>query len=436
MEKIHITTLLLAAAVTLSGCSSAGSSSESVTAETAAASETADTSAVPETTEASSAKKYDYVHGTEGYYCILDEMPDFKLEIQEYGTCWLYAASASMRTAAFKETGKNYPVVPMELLDNIYGDDKEEGFFVKEGENEKEIGGWQWMVTEKLTSGFGDLTIDSSVILDQTDREAIKANLRERGAVAIGTHDTDESKKGRFGEYYTMNDTTSEDFDHDVTIIGYDDHFPKDYFYEPASEDGAWVVYNSALDSGNLYYISYCTDMQYAISHKATDKYSEVLSYDAGNEQDRYIKTGDSTKTANVFHKSGKLAAVGTYNDFDKQDIRIEIYDSGFNDLLYSQDAVLGYHGYHTVDLDTPVDVNDFAVAITYSKGAPVEGETIDYGATDYVTKAESGQSYVRISCTDGQVDDWKDLTDSGIKQFLNIDFEPGNCCIKALFAK
>ena len=30
----------------------------------------------------------------------------------------------------------------------------------------------------------------------------------------------------------------------------------------------------------------------------------------------------------------------------------------------------------------------------------------------------------------------WKDLTDADIKKSLDIDFEPGNCCIKALFAK
>ncbi|MBP3747826.1 MAG: hypothetical protein J6I47_10295 [Ruminococcus sp.] len=171
-----------------------------------------------------------------------------------------------------------------------------------------------------------------------------------------------------------------------------------------------------------------------AILSLYTDKYSDVIGYDAGNEQDKFIKTGDSTKVANVFHKAGKLAAVGTYNDFDEQDIKIEVYDSTFTNLLYSQDAVLDYHGYHTVVLDTPVDVTDCAVAITYSKGAPVEGETIDNDMGSYKTSIETDQSYVQISCIDDQISDWKDLTSSGIKQFLNIDFEPGNCCIKALY--
>jgi hypothetical protein len=311
------------------------------------------------------------------------------------------------------------------------------------------------MVTETLSNGFGDLTLDSSVILDTDDREAIKEILHTHGSVSIGVNDTDEDYKGWRGGYYTFN-YSEKNFDHAITIVGYDDHFPKEYFNIPAAEDGAWITYNSQYTSG-YQYLSYCAPIDYAIAHSVTDEYSEVIGYDAGNEDDRFIRTGDPTTTANVFHKAGKLAAVGTYNDFDEQDIKIEIYDSSFTDLLYSQDAVLGYHGYHTVVLDTPVDVTDFAVAITYSKGAPVEGETIETFIGSYRTSIEKGQSFVLV---DGK---WKDMTDSDIKTVLETDigqpiqlsengelkdyltdseikamsdpdFEPGNCCIKALY--
>ena len=67
-------------------------------------------------------------------------------------------------------------------------------------------------------------------------------------------------------------------------------------------------------------------------------------------------------------------------------------------------------------------------------EGASVEGEDIDYGQSDYLTISESGQSFVRVSCSDDTVNDWKDLTSSGIKEYLNVDFEPNNCCIKALY--
>ena len=112
---------------------------------------------------------------------------------------------------------------------------------------------------------------------------------------------------------------------------------------------------------------------------------------------------------------------------FDEQSITIEVYDSSFTNLLYSQEAVLDYLGYHTVVLDTPVEVSDCAVAITYSKAAPVEGENKNYGQLDYITSAKSGVSFVKF-------DNWRDLTDDGIADELGIDFAPGNCCIKALY--
>ena len=160
-----------------------------------------------------------------------------------------------------------------------------------------------------------------------------------------------------------------------------------------------------------------------------------------------------------MFHKKGKLAAVGTYNSFDKQDIKIEIITSDLKKVLYTQDAVLDYHGYHTVKLTKPVDVDGFAVAITYSKGAPVEGETIENDSGMYKTVSKKGQSFVFAG---GK---WKDMTDKDIKTVLktyngpstsadncgavkdnlseedikklhDTDFEPRNCCIKALFIK
>ena len=431
MKKLLITSLLLSLVI-LSGCSAAEKSSSESVQDTTAMSETA---AEAETTAESTAKEkkvYDYVHGEDGYYNIADEMTEFEMKSQQYGTCWLHAAAASMETAYFKKYGSYISIDPMKLLDNTYLAEKNEGFFVKDGIDEKELGGSQPIVTFSLSGGFDDLVLDSSVFLDKNDRDAIKENIRKRGGVAIGILDSDKTKKGWFGTYRTINYQKDDNFDHDVTIIGYDDHFPKDYFNEPASEDGAWITYNSSLGSACYYYISYCAPLEYAISHSATDKYGEVLSYDAGAEEDRYVKTGEWTNTANIFHKSGKLAAVGTYNDFDEQNIKIQIYSADFNELLYSQDAVLDYRGYNTIDLDTPVDVSDFAVVISYEKGAPVEGEDMEwcYGEIQYRTVSESGQSFVLLD------DEWKDMTDSDIKKALNINFEPNNCCIKALLAK
>lgn len=374
--------------------------------------------------------EHEYVHGEEGYYNLADELPDFKMRSQDAGDCWIYSAAAGMETAYARRNGTYITLDPDEILSNVYAKEgtKEDGFLLPIWVSAKNLGGWQWIVTEGLSNGFGNLVLDSSMIIDDKSVESIKAVIRERGGICAGVLDN-PAKQGLFDKYFTMNDTKGTWFDHDVTIIGWDDHFPKEYFKEPAEEDGAWICYNSNSTLKGYYYISYCTPLDTLISHSMTDRYAALEAYDAGNEQDRCIKTGETTTMANVFHRAGTLAAVGTYNDFERQEITINVYDAGITQLLYTQDAVLDYHGYHTVELDTPLAVDGCAVAITYSEGAPVEGETLDYDPVIYKTLAEKGQSFVLL-------DTWTDLTDEGIKAELGIDYTPGNACIKALYTE
>ena len=423
MKNTTLGLLFLATALVFSSCSL--STKEVSSKEAVSASEIATEARVEESDEPVSEVK-DYVHGEDGYFNLLEVYPEIEMKYQEGGTCWLYSGACCMETNYVMKNNRYITINPLELLDRIYLDEKEEGFFTEKGVNGKDLGGWQWMIAETCANGFGDYILDATVILDETDREAIKEYVRTRGAVSIGVNDTHNNLKGLHGKYYTIN-YGMEEYDHDITIIGYDDHFPKDYFNAPASEDGAWITYNSAYGSSRLYYVSYCSPLEYALGHSVTDEYSAVLAYDAGAEEEFFIKTDDATTTANIFHKAGTLAAVGTYCGPDNQDIKIEIYDSSFKTLLYSQEAKLDYCGYHTIVLDEPVNVTDYAIAITYSLGAPVEGEFRDYGDVDYVTTADSGVSFVKL-------DTWHDLTEDGIEEELGISFKPGNCCIKALY--
>ena len=467
MKKLLITSIMISGILSLCGCgntSSSNSNSSTATTSTTTTSSEDTSEAAATTTTASSYNSsriftYNYVHGDEGYFNLLNDMPEFRKKAQSGGSCWAYAAAASMETSYFLKNGKNIEIDPMRIIDTVWNQNKSEGFIKKVDTANADMGGWQWMVTQTLSNKMDGITLDSAKILTDTGKDAIKEAVQTRGGIVVSVPD-DEEKIDWFGEYYTMNDPKNENVDHAVTIIGWDDSFPKNYFSEKASQNGAWIAYNSAAGiMGSYYYISYDTPLKDVVSFTAADKFSEVLSYDAGNEQDKYITRGDATTVANVFHKAGKLAAIGTYNDFDAQDIKIDIYDAGFKTLLYTQDATLSYHGYQTVDLNTILSVNDYAVIITYTKGAPVEGQTIDYDTSDYVTVSDKGQSFVflgdwknkasifheveipegaeeapQVDHTYDYIKDMKDMSDDDIKEALGIDFEPHNCCIKALY--
>lgn len=120
---------------------------------------------------------------------------------------------------------------------------------------------------------------------------------------------------------------------------------------------------------------------------------------------------------------------MGTYSSSENQKIKIEIYDSNFENILYSQDAILEVNGYNIVELNKPVEVTDYAIAIQYNNNAPVEGETWDDGTLSYKTESEKGQSFVFLN------DMWQDITDEDVISELGTDFIPNNCCIKALYS-
>ncbi len=132
---------------------------------------------------------YNYVHGTDGYYNLAEELKHFQMPMQEAGTCWLHAARASIQTSYEKQTGKELKIEIGDMLNTIYGDDKQEGYFIKDGTDKAEIGGWQWMVTGTLSRGYKNgLTLDSSVVIDPTDHEAIKNAVKTRGGIDGAIH--------------------------------------------------------------------------------------------------------------------------------------------------------------------------------------------------------------------------------------------------------
>ena len=405
-------------------------------------------------------------HSKDVRYCIAEDGVDVTFRMQDGGTCWLYSSVACMETSYRKKLGKDIDLNPMDFLNYIYAPvgEKEEGLFITDyvGAN-KERGGEPLMCAETYADGFtydkGQFyVVDSVTVLDGNDFEQLKEYLSRVGAISVGVPDTDDSKKSWKGGFRTLNHVTDreEDYDHSVTLIGWDDAFPKDLYAGGASRDGAWIAYNSNYESG-YYYISYDTVLRTPLGFSLTDEYSKVLSYDCGNDlglmpvydvseelpdDNRYedgwcIGKGSTVKTANVFDAGDaaatgeRLTAVGTYSRVESQDIVIEIYDRDLKKVKYTQNAHLDHMGYHVIELDKQLKIKDgFAIAITYESGATVEGEETElFNNVLYKPVSEPGKSFVY---SDGE---WVDLHSDGIKERLGIVFEPNNACIKALFA-
>ena len=433
-KELTFSVLCLLLAAGASGCGQTESSSADIQPETdtqtTAATEAAETETTAAETEAPE-PVYDYVHGDDGYFSLTDSGLGTPVKVQGTGTCWAIAASSAIESGILVNSGKTKEIDPDSLLNAVYNDEKAEGWFLAENLSKKDLCGRGWMVVEALADGIDGMVLTEANDYENCDPEFIKESIRTKGAISVGVPDK-QAARGFFGDYQTFNqpDAVEDngDFDHDVTIIGWDDHFPKEYFRTEASQDGAWLVQNSRFEKYSYYWFSYDTKFLTPYGWNASEDYGEVISYDGGKEN--HIGTGDETSIANVFHHAGSLTAVGTYTTADNQKITIEIRDAAMENVLYSQDAEYPVKGYHLTDLEAPQDVTDYAIVIRFAGDAPVEGDGFSDEFLSYHASAEAGQSFVLID------DKWADLSLPETAEALKLDFTPNNACIKAVYAK
>ena len=363
------------------------------------------------------------------YFSLVDEGYSTPIKSQKNGTCWAFAASTSMESSYKKKQGKDIDVDPMSIVESVYGEEPTEGYCIKVQKAKYDYGGWAWQVIEKTANGFEDYVLIDASNYENTDIDTMKAAIAQDGAMNVAVNDAKSNKFGNFGEYYTLNDPDSEDFDHEVVLIGWDDNFPKEKFRQEATSDGAWLAQNSHGDKwgrNGYYWISYDTPFRENTIFQIAEKYGRVVSYDGGNEN--RISTGLVTKTANIFHEKGQLKAVGTCTVSPSQKIIIEICDSEMSSIIYKQEVTFEIPGYHTIELDQPLDLMDYAIVISYEGEAPVEGESWENSIIGYLVDIKPGESFVYIN------DEWIDMSDNEISSKLGIDFVPNNCCIKAIY--
>ncbi|WP_026529249.1 hypothetical protein [Butyrivibrio sp. VCD2006] len=149
--------------------------------------------------------EHEYNHGKDGYYNLLDDGVEFELTAQLDGTCWVYASACSMMTSYQLDHDGVVVLDQIDLLNEIYSDDKEEGIFTVNGANKKSVGGEGLFVINELANGFGDgFVLDGAIDARNWTIDAVKEGIRKYGALYIGIPDP-SNKKGTYDNYYTLN---------------------------------------------------------------------------------------------------------------------------------------------------------------------------------------------------------------------------------------
>ncbi|MDI6793436.1 MAG: clostripain-related cysteine peptidase, partial [bacterium] len=353
------------------------------------------------------------------------------------GSCWTFATYGSLESWMLGED-------PGDTRDFSENNLKECHGFNSGGCE----GGNQWMSTAYLTRWGGpinetddpyqasDVSCNSgltarkhieSVLLapDRTgplDNDNIKQTVMDYGAMYTSMYYDGNYYNSSNYTYYYNGGTSS---NHAVAIVGWDDNkvVTGGTSSPTPSGNGAWIVRNSwspGWGDGGYFYVSYY-DTKIGSSNasfiNAVEPGSTIYQYDplgnignAGYSNDTAWGSNIFTATANEY-----LTSVGTYAATVNTTFDIYIYDTfsagSFSGLLGSKTVTLTYPGYHTIHLDTPIQLtngDDFSVVIKfttpgYNYPIPYENPVPGYSSA---ATASSGQSY-----TSPNGSAWTDIT-------------------------
>lgn len=362
-------------------------------------------------------------------YSIFDDAMPRRVDNQVGGTCWASAATTVMEYGFFKTMKTAVQMDSTSLAFMVYNPHTTEGYYLDNRSEAYYVGGNADLVVDITSNGFGSYTLIDSCDLSECSNEDIKRAIMGFGGVTAGISDN-QANFTWANNTYTMIGTEADEIEHCVAIVGWDDSFPASAFATPASQDGAWYVQNSYSRSwgdGGFYWVSYDTPLEDIRSLIMSNKYSFVANHEAGYSGT--ICSGNRTTVANVFDRTGRLSAVGTYTTCPDQQLTISIYDKDFNKVLDQYSAQFEFEGYHVIELDESIMVEGVAIVITYSgSGAPVEGPEWHRDGSGFNASIRTGESFVR------QGSEWLDLADPATAAAIGLDGVTNNVCIKALF--
>lgn len=305
------------------------------------------------------------------------------------------------------------PYLALSTLATWTGAEYEDAVPYTDNRGTKEAGNESWHVDEGLrTSSKNHLTDveflptpvverDGVCTYSQAAVDAVKRAIMEHGAVSVSYH-AEASSPGQEGspEFFNYDTWAScvaglEEFERDLvvanhvtTIVGWDDAYSKDNFVEEhrPAEDGAWIVQNSwgtgswglpdehGVPSG-CFYLSYYDETACEFASFQGDAVEDGFEYERAYQHDylglsamlvepEYVASEAST--ANVFVAEGdeELAAVSAVTLRPEASVEVEVYaldeDAGAPDdgrLVSRAEEAFDYCGYHTVELDEPVDL-------------------------------------------------------------------------------
>ncbi|MBX7076903.1 MAG: Ig-like domain repeat protein [Methanobacteriaceae archaeon] len=296
------------------------------------------------------------------------------------GSCWAFQACAVLESCILKATNMTYDLSEenMKNLMALYSLHSYKSMLPNEG-------GWNEMLFGYLTSWLGPINETSdtyddystvSAIMNNlfniqniyviprhnfTDNDAIKLALLNYGAVGTAMYmyqGYPYYNSYQSSYYYSDDYYTSSYANHAVTIVGWDDNYSKNNFYETPPGDGAWIVKNSwgtNWGDGGYFYVSYYDSVfasvnstdTYTIILNDSTKYDKNYQYDFVGRTDWLLTNSNSSWYSVQYNSTGNenLKAFSTYFN-TTTDYTVYVY---VNNVLKTSQNGSTLPGYYTI---------------------------------------------------------------------------------------
>ncbi|QOS67051.1 hypothetical protein GS424_010895 [Eggerthella guodeyinii] len=233
--------------------------------------------------------------------------------------------------------------------------------------------------------------------------EAVKRSILENGAVSASYYAEQSSPGAEPGssEYFNRDTWSScvtnvDELDapfvkpnHVITVVGWDDSYSKSNFaegHQPAG-DGAWIVKNSwgtgswGIPDGNgkgtgYFHLSYYDESAGEFMSFQGDGAADGFDYETSYQHDflgmsamlveeEHTRAGRSTANVFVAQEEGEVGAVSSVAMRPGMSVSAQVYllgedasDPADGELVASAFETFAFSGYHTMELDVPVEVS------------------------------------------------------------------------------
>lgn len=259
----------------------------------------------------------------------------------------------------------------------------------------------------------------------KNDPQSVKKLIMQNGAIGCSYfHDTSKYNRTH-NSYYTK--TSPNQINHAITIVGWNDNFPAEYFNEAPDGDGAWLIRNSWWNSGSAlenlngyFWLSYYDKSMhsngFSFTFDTAEKYDNNYQYDGASISGAFTLGTKNITGANVFcakaNEAGETLEAVSFATADANvDYKIDIYvnpidetkpDSGTHIANATTEGTITYAGYYTIPLAQKVTLENGDIFSVVVKLSSTSGSTMhlameissDQGWVSTTATTQPGQSF------------------------------------------